>query len=86
MADNFASYRKGLDSPADNGVALSGSDTATFDTTRAVYCGTSGNASVQFEKGSTTVTLNGLVAGTVYPFRINKLMNTGLTAALVGLY
>ena len=54
--------------------------------TRAFYCGTGGNATVTMADGS-IVTLNGLLAGVVYPLSIINVSASGLTAAnIIALY
>lgn len=66
--------------------ALTPSDTANLDSpTRALYVGGAGNASVVLQDGA-TVTLTGLLVGTIYPVRVKRVNLTGTTATnLVGL-
>ena len=54
--------------------------------TRAFYCGTGGNATITMANGS-IVTLNGLLAGVVYPLSITNVSASGLTAgSIIALY
>lgn len=86
MADEFDAHQTGLTSPAQaaDGIVPDDNQPLAF-ATRAIYVGTGGSLRVTLV-GGTTVTLQGTVAGTVYPLRIAQVHQTGTTAAdLIGL-
>lgn len=87
MPENFASMSEGLESPLSRSFAIDPASAETLPrTTRAIYIGGSGNAVVRFAGDGADRTLNGLVAGTVMPFRLTAVRNSGTTATgLVGL-
>lgn len=86
MADDFKSFQPGLEAPAQSAAAITPSDSQPLaNATRAIYIGGAGNLSVSMVDGS-SVTLTGLVAGMIYPLRLNQVFATGTTATgLVGL-
>jgi hypothetical protein len=61
-------------------IDYSGGDQTLTQYARGVYIGTAGNLKVDLLDGS-TATFSNLVAGTVYPFTIKKIYQTGSTAA-----
>jgi hypothetical protein len=67
--------------------AVTKSDTvALTNVSRALYVGGAGNAAVLMADG-TTVTLTGLLAGTIYPVALQRVNSTNTTAtAMVSLY
>ena len=80
MADNFQGYTSGLDAPASGGAAVTPNDSTDLTTTsRAIIVGGAGNIAVTFVDGS-DVTIVGLLAGQVYPFRVSRIKSTGTTA------
>ena len=87
MADNFASHAVGMDGPAQGGATISPHATNPLPNfTRAIYVGGSGDLACEMVSGE-VVTFVGLIAGAVYPFRVQKVFATGTTATnLVGLY
>lgn len=75
-----------MDAPAQSGftISASGSDMAKF--TRGIYVAVGGAPTVQFVDGSSAaVTLTGLLAGTIYPFRLRQVTALG-GATLIGLF
>lgn len=86
MADNYKSHQSGLESPAEAGASLTPSDSAMLpNATRAIYVGGGGQLRVTLVSGD-TVTLNGVLAGMIYPLRVAQVLATGTTATgLVGL-
>lgn len=86
-ADNFSEQPTGLVGPALNAFSVTAHDSDNFsDYTRALYVGGAGDASVVMASGD-TVTLVGLLAGTVYPLQLMRVNSTGTTATnMVGLY
>ncbi len=85
--DTFVSNSTGLSSPAKNAFTVTPHDTnqLTF-VTRGIWVGAAGNMIV-ITSGGDTVTLVGIVAGTLIPLRVHTIKATGTTAAsIVGLY
>lgn len=78
MADTFnASVPSLSSSPVIGAVAITGSDQTLSGVVRGVYVsGGSGSLTADFANG-TNVTITGLVTGTVYPFCITKIYDTG---------
>jgi hypothetical protein len=58
--------------------AVTFSDTAVIENTRALYIGASGNLSVVMVNGG-TVTFQGLSAGTILPIQVTQVRTTGTT-------
>ena len=74
-------------SSARKGVAVTPSDATILETTRALLVGGAGNVAVVFADGGSAVTLTGLVAGSIYPLAVTKVMSTNTTAtSIVALY
>ncbi len=86
-ADKFINYSVSLDSPYTGGFAITKSDSTVFSQpTRAVFVGGAGNLAVRYLDG-TTDTLTGVLAGTLLPIRVDKVMSTNTTATNIsGLY
>lgn len=82
MTDLF----KTVESPADDAFAITASNTTVFtEIPRAIYVGGAGNLAVVMASGE-TITFTGVVAGQVYPIRVQQVLSTGTTATgLVGL-
>ncbi len=78
MADTFnANFPAFSSGPVIGAVAISGDDQTLTGVVRGVYVsGGSGSLKADFANG-TTVTITGLVTGTVYPFVITKIYDTG---------
>ena len=66
-------------------VALSESDTAIFDTTRALYVGVGGNIKVTMNSGA-VVTFTGVLAGTILPVQVITLWTDTTATGIIGLY
>lgn len=78
--DTFKSYSSALDSPARDGAALSGNDTADLTyMPRALYIGIGGDLRVEMAGGQ-VLTFANVPGGTILPLRISKLLQTGTTA------
>jgi hypothetical protein len=63
-------------------------DTGLIENTRALYIGANGNVAVRMTSG-TTVTFQGVVAGTILPIQVNRVLTTGTTVtagAILALY
>lgn len=82
MADNFAGYSTGLNSPASNAVAVTKSDATVLTTTRALYIGGAGDVAVTMAGGG-NVTFSAVPVGTLLPLRVTKVLSTGTTATLI---
>lgn len=87
MADDFATFSSGLDSPAAHAFAIATSDTVDLSQiTRAVYVGGAGDVKIKTVSGE-TVTFSGAPVGMILPVRVARVFTTGTTATLlVGLY
>lgn len=81
MADVFASYRSGLESPASNAAAVTPNDSTDLETdARALWVGTSGNVKID-TTGGQTVTFVGVIGGSIVPMRTRRVYATGTTAS-----
>lgn len=70
-----------------NAVAITKSDTTTYDPPVTVYVGGDGNVAIVAAGGGSAVTFTGLKAGAIVPCMAYKVMSTNTTAtALVGIY
>lgn len=71
---------------AEDGFAITPSDTVNFDTVaRGVYVGGAGNV-VAISPGGTVLTFTAVPAGTILPVRIKRINSTSTSAtAMVGL-
>ena len=63
--------------------AFTASDTVAdpLGCSRGVYCSGSGNATFLFEDDTVAVAINGMIAGVVYPFRVQRLNATPAATA-----
>lgn len=86
--DTFLNQEDGLGSPLSKAFAVTPHDTNELTyATRAVMVGGSGNLNGTFLDDSSTVTLTGLVAGVIYPFRLKLIRSSSTTAtSIVGFY
>lgn len=87
MTDAYRTHIPGLTSPAHDAAPIVPSDSTDLpQSSRAVYVGIGGDATVRMVGGS-QVTLVGLLSGAVYPLRVDRVLATGTTAAaLVALW
>jgi hypothetical protein len=86
MADRFSNFGASLESPYEDGVAVTPSDSTVLDTTRALYIGGAGAVAV-VTKGGTTLTFSAVPVGTVLRLRVTKVMATNTTATnILALY
>lgn len=87
MADRFSKYYAHLDDPAENGAAVTPSDTVDLPTaSRFIWVGGAGNIAL-ITVGGDTITLNGCLAGTMLRVRASRILATGTTATnLVALW
>ena len=76
----------GIENPAVDAFAITPSDTADVkEVTRAIYVGGDSDIAVVMKSGA-SVTLHSVVAGTMIPIRVSRVLATGTTATnLVGL-
>jgi hypothetical protein len=86
MPDPFANHPTTLGSPAQTAIVITPSDTIPLtDAVRSVYVGSAGNLRVRMVSGA-IVTFTAVLAGTIYPLRIDQVFVTGTTAGgLIGL-
>lgn len=86
MADQFTDHATSLIAPARDGAEITPSNSTDLDqSTRGLYVGTSGSLRVRLVSGA-TVTFAEVLAGTIYPIRVNKVFSSGTSAGgLVGL-
>lgn len=87
MPDVFSNLTEGMTSPADNLIAITPSDSTDLaQDSRAIYVGGAGNLVVTPAAGGSNVTL-AVVAGSILPIRVRRVLSTGTTATgLVNLY
>jgi hypothetical protein len=72
--------------PAYDAASVSTNDTARIDPTRALFIGGAGNVKVDTVGGS-TVTFNGLTAGSVLSVQVTRVYATGTTATdIIAMY
>lgn len=76
----FDARYPGATFPGHKAVAVTPSDSATFETTRGVYVGTAGDLVVRFAGDTANVTLKNVVAGVTHPWSIVRVAATGTTA------
>lgn len=81
MADPFAGFSGGLDSPALHGAAVSPSDTTPLATdSRSLWVGTGGDITLM-TSGGETIQLKNVPAGSLLPVRTHQVMATGTSAS-----
>jgi hypothetical protein len=87
MSDRFNGRAGGITAPATHGFAITPADATDLAAeTRAIYVGGAGSVAVTLASGD-TITLAGVLAGTLLPVRASRVRSTGTTATdLVGLY
>jgi hypothetical protein len=88
MPDAYNNHARSLTGPLTNAVAITPHDSNDLaQTTRGLYVGVAGNVRVIFAGDTEAVTLTGLAAGMVHPFRVTRVLSTSTTATgIVGLY
>jgi hypothetical protein len=79
MADTFANYQSGLDSPAGNAASITAGATALAYTTRAIYVGGAGDVAVTMVGGQ-SVTFSAVPAGSLLPIRATHITAATATA------
>ena len=86
MADDFANYTSGLDSPARQAFAIGTASygTALAKTTRALWVGTGGTVVAEMAGGN-TVTFAGVQDGSILPIRVVSLGTATTATGIVGL-
>ena len=87
MVDSFSGVFEGLDSPADNAVAVTPSDSVDLAVVpRGLYVGVSGSLVVHMrgtDGVSASVTFAAVPGGTLLPIRPTRVLSTGTTATAV---
>lgn len=86
MPDRFQNNAPSLSGPAAHAFAVTPNNSTDLpETTRALYVGGSGAIAAVMASGA-SVTFTAVVAGTILPVRVNRVLSTGTTAtAIVGL-
>ena len=86
MADEFANYTSGLDSPARQAFAIGTASygTALAKTTRALWVGTGGTVVAEMAGGN-TVTFSGVQDGSILPLRVTAIGTATTATGIVGL-
>ena len=86
MADQFANYTSGLDSPARQAFAIGTASygTALSKTTRALWVGTGGTVVAEMAGGN-TVTFAGVQDGSILPLRVTAIGTATTATGIVGL-
>ena len=80
ITDNFNDYTAGLTGPICGAFDIVPDDTADLpQITRGFMVSGAGDVAVTLKSGD-AITLPGLMAGVVYPFRISKVRDSGTTA------
>ena len=73
--------------PADKIVAVTPSDSTDLTGTRALFVGGEGNVAVRMiNDPSTTVTLTGVIAGSILPLRVTRVMAATTATNITALY
>jgi len=88
MADNFSSWKAGLESPAESAVSITPDNSTDLAiSTRGVYVGVTGDLKVDMVGGSSGITFVGLASGVIHPIRAKRVYATGTTASsIIGVY
>ena len=81
MADNYATFIDGLNTPHRDAVSITPSNTIVIDDTKAVYAGGAGTLKVTTSKGNDVTFV--VIAGGLLPIRVTKIFATGTTATLI---
>lgn len=86
MADEFANYTSGLDSPARQAFAIGTAayGTALSQTTRALYVGAGGTVVATMVVGG-EVTFAGVQDGSILPLRVTAIGTATTATGIVGL-
>ena len=75
------------DDPADRLVAVTPSDATDLTGARALFVGGAGNLALMAVGDTAAVTLTGVLAGSIIPVRVSRVMSTNTTATnIVALY
>ena len=85
--DDYSTFASGVTSPAIRAVAITPDDDNDLTyATRAIYIGGDGDLAVVMQGDDTAVTFSGLVAGTILPIRVARVLDTNTSAsAILGL-
>lgn len=72
-----------IESSYRGGVAVTPSDTTVLAPTRGLYVGGTGNVTVDFADGTTSVLLTAPALGIIHPISVVKVKSTGTTATVI---
>jgi hypothetical protein len=79
--DSNANPRLDPTRPAENGLAVTKSDSTQFDYyTRMIWVGTAGDVAVVMKAGNTVI-VPSVPAGTMLPIEVSKILSTGTTGS-----
>ncbi|MBI1619221.1 spike base protein, RCAP_Rcc01079 family [Aquamicrobium zhengzhouense] len=85
MQDKYATLAPALDSPANEGFAITPSDSSDLQqVTRALYVGEGGDLAVEMRDGA-SLTFKDVPQGSILPLRVRKVLQQTTAAYLVGL-
>lgn len=68
---------------AHSAFAVTASDTTVLPTTRGLYIGGAGNVAVTMAEDGNNVTFVGVLAGSILPVQVTKVLATGTTATSI---
>ncbi len=68
---------------AHTAASVTASDSTVLPTTRALYVGVAGNVAVMMAHEDTAVTFVGVLAGSILPIQVTKVMATNTTATSI---
>lgn len=90
MADQFSGFPRHLQNPGGNAFTITPDDDNDLPiTTRAIFVGTAGDLTVVMAEesdDSATVTFTGVLAGSLLPLRVRRVLESSTAANLVGVY
>jgi hypothetical protein len=85
MEDPYGKYLGGISSPARQHYEIVPNDSEDLPVrTRAIYVNGAGNAALVAD--GVEITYSGLVAGTILPLRVDRVLDAGTTADLIAWY
>lgn len=83
--DDFSGHRDDQDDPLEHAFAITPGASELSRITRAIYVGNAGDLVVRFVGDTADITLVGVPAGSLLPFRLSHVVSsTAATPAIVG--
>jgi hypothetical protein len=81
MTDTFETHVRSLTSPPEHGLAVTPSDAQDLPyVTRAIYVGGAGDLAIRLQDG-TELVLRNVVAGTLLPIRVARILASGTSVS-----